>query len=155
MSARPVLQKLLAVLVGLVSGALCGGPLFGIPTYMDTSSGFLGTARSWTPLAVIAGSICGGLTGIVIGLIVAIVSAGKGYGALAGFLVGVCVAAYLLVDVSADDWQVQIVAFGSIPLSALVGLLSATISGLLRPKPPSVTDESTPQNISKPSVFGL
>ncbi len=154
MSARLILQKLVAVLVGLVSGALFGAALFGIPTYMDTSSGFLGTGRSWTPLAVLAGSICGGITGIVIGVIVAIVGARKFYGALAGFVVGLCVAVYLRAN-AGNDWEILIVAFGSIPLSAIVGLLSATVSGLLRPKRQSVTDESTTENIPKPTVFGL
>jgi hypothetical protein len=129
---RDAIQIIVGAITGAFSGALFGALLLGVQTYMDTSSGWLGTARSWTGMAVLMGIICGGVPGLVIGGVIGVFKFGAGYGALTGTAMGLLIAAYLFSATTHLDKEVRLAGALSIPAGALVGLIAAWVVGLLR-----------------------
>lgn len=126
---RTLLQLLVGAVVGILSGAVLGAALLAIPTYLDTSSGWLGTARSWTPFAAYAGAICGAVPGALIGLAVSAFKCRKRTGAAIGTVVGLCIALPLFGMTTYLDQEVRAVALFSVPLATIVGVLCATVTG--------------------------
>ena len=129
---RNTIQIIVGSLTGAFTGALLGALMLGVQAYMDTSSGWLGTGRSWAGLAVLMGALCGVMPGLMIGVAIAIMKAGKGYGALTGAAMGLAIAIYLLSATTPLDREVRLAGALSIVAGSLVGLIVAWVLGLLR-----------------------
>lgn len=129
---KDVLQIVVGSLTGAFTGALFGALMLGVQTYMGTSSGWLGTARSWTGMAVLMGIVCGAVPGLIIGFVVAAFKIGRGYGALTGAAMGLLIAAYLFGATTHLDREVRLAGALSIPAGLLAGLIVASVVGVLR-----------------------
>ena len=106
----------------------------GVPAYQDTSTGFLGPARNWAPLAALMGGFFGAIHGVIAGTIIGAVNARKGAATLIGAATAFPVAAYLLTASGPQDHEVRAVAGFSLPAGALLGLLVSLILNRKRPK---------------------
>lgn len=129
---RNLIQSIVGPLTGAFAGALLGALMLGVQAYMDTSSSWIGPARSWMGLAVLMGIACGAVPGLMIGIVVTVFKLGKGYGALTGALAGLLIAGYLLGATTHLDREVRLAGALSIPAGSLVGLIVAGVLGLLR-----------------------
>ena len=128
------MRKFVQCCIGLITGAFCGAllgaTLLGINAYLDTSSCWLGSGRSWSGVAAIIGAVFGSIPGAVIGLITGATRSDKVYGAMIGFTVASLNAIYLLVAITGFHQEAVFVGVLSIPIGALVGLIVAVIVAL-------------------------
>jgi len=130
---KTIVRLIIGIFVGAVCGCILGAALLGISTYMNTRSGWLGTERSWTPVAIYIGAICGVVPGTLIGLIVGATKCGKRVGALVGAAVGLPIALYLLIATTELDQEVRAWGVSAIPLGAVVGFAAAAVTGIFNP----------------------
>jgi hypothetical protein len=123
MDLIPLLQKMLGVVAAGACGATLVALLFWVPNYLDTSSGFMGTARSWAPLAALVGAGLGCAVGVSVGSVVVLSGAGKAIGALVGLLV------MLLATVRffprGEDWRYALAVVLMLPAGAVVGVVAS------------------------------
>lgn len=124
-----MLRRVLGCTLGGVLGAVGGALLLGIPTYLDTRSGFLGEYSDWAILAAVMGLVLGGISGVSIGLLVGLTNAGKGGGAAIGAGVGLAILV-ILFALGLDpglDREVAVMGMSSIPAGGIVGLLVSVV----------------------------
>jgi len=127
---RTVLRLIFAIVTGAISGAMLGAGLLGISTYMNITSGWLGTARSWTGVAIYIGAICGVVPGTLIGLVIGITKCNKTVGAWVGAGTGALIALLILMMTSELDQEVRFWGVSAIPLGAVVGLAAAATTAM-------------------------
>src|SRR5688500_4665645 len=101
-------MKALRIFLGSLTGAfitaLCFAILCWSFTYTDPSSGFLGPARSWAPLAAIAGGSIGLIVGLLLGAFLTWRKFGLGLGALYGVFAGFIVILLLVLNSRIPPW---------------------------------------------------
>ena len=127
-----LLQVLAGSLSGGTSGAVIGALLLGLSTYSDTSSGWLGTARSWSPLAAFIGVIYGFIFGAFVGLVAAVVKSSTVTGVALGAGLMLLTAIYFIYENPYLKTSYKIAVALFVPGGAVVGLLSATAVNFVR-----------------------
>ena len=118
-----------AACVGLVVGALEIGIVFTILTVIDVERGKpAGADNEMIYLGTGLGIIFGGFVGGVIGLIVALSSAGGRGGLVIGSLAGLVLAIYVLQGTGPYDDLIRMLAVIIFPAAQSMGLLSAVLT---------------------------
>jgi hypothetical protein len=124
------IRVLAVAAIGMFGGAGAGALTFGWDASMATGSSFIGSTRSWWPLAAAFGALSGAVFGVALGLCISLARVGTLPSTIAGTVVGaVGVAAILFAGEDAAYWRLRSVPSRAAPL--MLSLLIWALLGLL------------------------